>query len=234
LLVIDNIDIFYDQVQVLRGISVDAKEGEIVSLLGSNAAGKSTTVNAISGIVPVTRGSIRFMDRDITHTPPHTRVDMGLVQIPEGRRIFPMLTVEENLIMGSYLKRPKSRRRQSLERAMGMFPILADRRRQAAGTLSGGEQQMLAVARGLMSLPRLLVLDEPSLGLAPLVVEDLFRVIQDIRAEGITIFLVEQNVSHALAISDRAFVLEEGRIALSGTGRELLGNPHIKKLYLGL
>lgn len=234
MLVIDNIDIFYDQVQVVRGVSVDAKEREIVSLLGSNAAGKSTTVNAISGIVPVTKGSIRFMGRDVTHTPPHTRVDMGLVQIPEGRRIFPMLTVEENLIMGSYLKRPKSRRRQSLERAMRMFPILADRRRQAAGTLSGGEQQMLAVARGLMSLPRLLVLDEPSLGLAPLVVEDLFRVIQDIRAEGITIFLVEQNVSHALAISDRAFVLEEGRIALSGTGWELLGNPHIKKLYLGL
>ncbi|MEM0449829.1 MAG: ABC transporter ATP-binding protein [Methanomassiliicoccales archaeon] len=234
MLVIDNIEVLYAQVQVLRGVTLDANEREIVSLLGSNASGKSTTVNAISGVVPVTKGSIRFMDIDITHMPPHMRVAMGLIQVPEGRRIFPMLTVEENLIMGSYLKKPKSRRRESLERAMRMFPILADRRKQAAGTLSGGEQQMLAVARGLMSLPSLLVLDEPSMGLAPLVVEDLFRVVREINADGITIFLVEQNVSHALAISNRAFVLEEGRIALSGTGQELLGNPHIKKLYLGL
>jgi branched-chain amino acid transport system ATP-binding protein len=234
LLLIDHIDVSYGTVQVLRGISMDVQEGEVVSLLGSNGAGKSTTVNAISGILPVATGKIRFADRDITHTAPHIRVEQGLVQIPEGRRIFPTLTVEENLIMGSYLKRPKSRRRESLDRVMDMFPILRERRKQAAGTLSGGERQMLAIARGLMSLPRLLVLDEPSLGLAPIIVEEVFRVIDDIRRNGVTILLVEQNVSQVLGLSDRAYVLEQGQVALSGSGRDLLDNSHVKKVYLGL
>jgi branched-chain amino acid transport system ATP-binding protein len=234
LLAIDSIDVFYGKVQVLRSVSIAVHGGEVVSLLGSNGAGKSTTVNAISGIVPVAMGKIHFEDRDITQTTPHTRVELGLVQIPEGRRIFPTLTVEENLIMGSYLKRPKSRRRESLERVMKMFPILRERKKQAAGTLSGGERQMLAVARGLMSLPRLLVLDEPSLGLAPLIVADVFRVIGEIRRNGVTILLVEQNVSQVLGLSDRAYVLEQGQVALTGSGKDLLINPHVKRVYLGL
>ena len=231
---VDNIDVYYGQVQILRQVSLNVQDGEAVSLLGSNGVGKTTTVNSISGIIPVTRGSIHFMGQDITHIPSHERVELGLVQIPEGRKIFPTLTVEENLFMGSFLKKPKARRQESLKIVMEMFPILAERRKQAGGTLSGGEQQMLAVARGLMSLPKLLVLDEPSQGLAPLIVQEVFKVIQEIRRGGIAIFLVEQNVSQALAISDRGFVLEEGLIALSGEGKDLMTNPHIKRLYLGL
>lgn len=231
---IEHIDVFYGKVQVLRSVSMEVSEGEVVSLLGSNGAGKSTTVNAISGIIPVAVGKIHFSDQDITHTEPHTRVELGLVQVPEGRRIFPTLTVEENLIMGSYLKRPKSRRYESLEMVMNMFGILRERKGQAAGTLSGGERQMLAIARGLMSLPKLLVLDEPSLGLAPIIVEEVFRVINDIRRKGVTILLVEQNVSQVLGLSDRSYVLEQGRVALSGSGKDLLNNPHVKKVYLGL
>lgn len=234
LLKVDNIDVYYGPVQILRQVSLDIQEGEVVSLLGSNGAGKTTMVNAISGLLPVAKGSIHFIGEDITNTPVHQRVQLGLVQIPEGRKIFPTLTVEENLIMGSFLKKPRSRRKESLESVMKMFPILAERRTQGAGTLSGGEQQMLAIARGLMSLPKLLMLDEPSLGLAPLVVEDIFKVIKEIRHNGVAIFLVEQNVSQALEISDQGFVLEEGRIALSGGSENLLTNPHIKKLYLGL
>ena len=164
----------------------------------------------------------------------HTRVELGLVQIPEGRKIFPTLTVEENLFMGSFLKKPKSRRKESMKMVLDLFPVLSERTKQAGGTLSGGEQQMLAVARGLMSMPRLLILDEASLGLAPLVVEEIFRVIQEIRREGVTVLLVEQNVSQALAISDRGYVLEEGRIALSGTAESMMTNPHVKRLYLGM
>jgi branched-chain amino acid transport system ATP-binding protein len=233
-LVIDNIDVYYGQVQVLRQVSFEVKAGDVVSLLGSNGAGKSSTVSAVSGIVPVAKGSVKFLDQEITHMPAYTRVELGLVQIPEGCRIFPTLTVEENLIMGSYLKGPKRRRGESLEMVMKMFPRLQERKQQAAGTLSGGERQMLAIARGLMSLPRLLVLDEPSLGLAPIIVEGVFQVIKDIKQEGVTILLVEQNVSQALSLSDRAYVLEQGQVALSGFGKDLLDNPHIKKLYLGL
>jgi branched-chain amino acid transport system ATP-binding protein len=234
LLDLDNIDVFYGEIQVLRQVSLAIKEGEIVSLLGSNGAGKTTTVNSISGILPVTAGVIKFMGEDISSMAPHVRVEKGLIQIPEGRRIFPTLSVKENLEMGSFLKRPKASRRESMDRVMTLFPILRERTKQAAGTLSGGEQQMLAIARGLMSKPKLLILDEPSLGLAPLLVEEIFNVVQHIRSEGVTLLLVEQNVPQALSISNRAYVLEEGRVALAGTGKDLLQNSHIKKLYLGL
>ena len=234
MLKINNMDVFYGQVQILRQVSLDVKEGEIVSLLGSNGAGKTTTVNAISGILPIAKGSIQFLGQEINKVEPHVRVEMGLVQIPEGRKIFPTLSVMENLEMGSYLKRPKSFRKESLEIVLSMFPVFKTRTNQSAGTLSGGEQQMLAIGRGIMSRPKLLILDEPSLGLAPIIVDNIFNVIRKINGDGVTILLVEQNVPQALAISDRGFVMEEGRISLSGKGKNLLADPHIKKLYLGL
>ena len=234
MLVLDRIDVFYGEVQVLRQVSLAIYEGECASLLGSNGAGKTTTVNSISGIIPLKAGAVEFMGEDISALASHLRVAKGLIQIPEGRRIFPTLSVKENLEMGSFLKGPKASRRENMNRVMTLFPILRERTGQGAGTLSGGEQQMLAIARGLMSEPKLLILDEPSLGLAPLLVEEIFRVVQRIKNEGVTILLVEQNVPQALAISDRAYVLEEGSVGLSGAGEELLQNPHIKKLYLGL
>jgi branched-chain amino acid transport system ATP-binding protein len=234
LLRVNRIDVFYGQVQILRGVSIDIGKGEIVSLLGSNGAGKTTTVGAISGVLPVLRGSIEFMDRDITGVEPYDRVAMGLIQVPEGRKIFPTLTVKENLELGAYLKGPKSLRTETMALVFSLFPVLENRKGQLGGTLSGGEQQMLAIGRGLMSKPKLLILDEPSLGLAPIVVDEIFGVIEKINAEGVMILLVEQNVAQALALSRRGFVLEEGNIALSGSGEDLLANPHIKKLYLGL
>ncbi len=231
---IDKIDVSYGEVQVLRQVSLKIKQGQVVSLLGSNGAGKTTTVNSISGILPVTYGTIEFMGEEITNVEPHVRVGKGLVQIPEGRRIFPSLTVKENLEMGSFLKGPKAHRKESLDLVMTLFPILRERSDQSGGTLSGGEQQMLAIARGLMSRPKLLILDEPSLGLAPILVEEIFKSVQRIRNEGVTILLVEQNVPQALGISDYAYVLEEGRVGLSGPGKDLLNNAHIKTLYLGL
>jgi len=234
LLRVDRIDVSYGEVQILREVSFDIEDKEIVSLLGSNGAGKTTTVNSVSGILPVMTGSIFFMEENITNAAPYSRVALGLVQIPEGRRIFPSLTVMENLEMGSYLKGAKSVRKESLRFVMSLFPILETRKTQLAGTLSGGEQQMLAIGRGLMSKPMLLILDEPSLGLAPIVVSEIFEVVQRINKEGVTVLLVEQNISQALSISSRGFVLEEGCIALSGKGVELLGDPHIKTLYLGL
>lgn len=231
---VDHIDVSYGEVQILREVSFDIEENEIVSLLGSNGAGKTTTVNSVSGILPVMRGSIFFMGENITKAAPYSRVEMGLVQIPEGRRIFPTLTVMENLEMGSYLKGPKSVRKESLQLVISLFPILETRKNQLAGTLSGGEQQMLAIGRGLMSKPMLLILDEPSLGLAPIVVAEIFEVVQRINSEGVTVLLVEQNISQALSVSNRGFVLEEGCIALSGQGKDLLGDSHIKTLYLGL
>lgn len=231
---VNGIDVFYGQVQILRSVSLDIVKGEIVSLLGSNGAGKTTTVSAVSGVLPVLRGSVEFLDADITKLEPYERVAMGLIQVPEGRKIFPTLTVRENLEMGSYLKGPKSMRSETMAFVFSLFPVLERREGQSGGTLSGGEQQMLAIGRGLMSKPKLLILDEPSLGLAPIVVEEIFGVIEKINGEGVMILLVEQNVGQALALSNRGFVLEEGGIALAGSGKDLLGNPHIKKLYLGL
>lgn len=229
-----HIDVSYGQVQVLRQVSFDIEEKEIVCLLGSNGAGKTTTVNTVSGILQAQKGSIFFNGQEITGVSAYERVEMGLVQIPEGRKIFPTLSVIENLEMGSYLKKPKSMRQKSLGMVIDLFPILENRKKQSAGTLSGGEQQMLAIARGLMTIPKLLILDEPSLGLAPIIVSEIFHVVEKINHEGVTILLVEQNVSQALSLSNRAFVLEEGRVALSGSGKDLLADPHVKKLYLGL
>ncbi len=227
-------DVGYGQVQILRRVSLEVEEGEIACLLGSNGSGKTTTVRALSGLAQISHGWIYFEGQDISHLPTYARVALGLVVVPEGRKIFPTLTVLENLQMGSYLSAPKSRRQSSLRRVMDLFPILEERRSQAAGTLSGGEQQMLALGRGLMSLPRLFILDEPSLGLAPLVVEDIFRVILDINRDGMTILLVEQNVAQALAMANRAYVLEEGAVGLSGEGKALLENDHVKRVYLGM
>jgi branched-chain amino acid transport system ATP-binding protein len=234
LLRVNDIDVSYGQVQILRKVSFDIQEKEIVSLLGSNGAGKTTTVSAISGILPVSHGQVVFMDEDITRVESFHRVEMGVVQVPEGRKIFPTLTVMENLEMGSYLKGPKAMRRETMAAVFSLFPVLEKRKKQLGGTLSGGEQQMLAIGRGLMAKPKLLILDEPSLGLAPIVVDEIFSVIDKINREGVMLLLVEQNVSQALSLSSRGFVLEQGRIALSGNGEDLLADPHVKKVYLGL
>jgi len=234
LLRVNDIDVSYGQVQILRKVSFDIQEKEIVSLLGSNGAGKTTTVSAVSGILPVSRGQVVFMSEDITRVESYDRVEMGLVQVPEGRKLFPTLTVVENLEMGSYLKGPKALRQESMAFVFTLFPVLEKRKKQLGGTLSGGEQQMLAIGRGLMAKPKLLILDEPSLGLAPIVVDEIFTVIDKINKEGVMLLLVEQNVSQALSLSTRGFVLEQGRIALSGRGGDLLDNPHVKKVYLGL
>jgi branched-chain amino acid transport system ATP-binding protein len=234
LLRVNDIDVSYGQVQILRKVSFDIREKEIVSLLGSNGAGKTTTVSAVSGILPVSQGQVIFMDRDITKVESYDRVEMGLVQVPEGRKLFPTLSVMENLEMGSYLKGPKALRQETMAFVFTLFPVLEKRRKQSGGTLSGGEQQMLAIGRGLMAKPKLLILDEPSLGLAPIVVDEIFGVIDRINKEGVMLLLVEQNVGQALALSTRGFVLEQGRIAISGKGSDLLANPHVKKVYLGL
>ena len=231
---VKDIDVSYGQVQILRRVNFDIQEKEIVSLLGSNGAGKTTTVSAVSGILPVSHGQVVFMDEDITRVESFHRVEMGLVQVPEGRKLFPSLTVLENLEMGSYLKGPKALRQETMVSVFSLFPVLEKRKKQLGGTLSGGEQQMLAMGRGLMAKPKLLILDEPSLGLAPIVVDEIFSVIDQINREGVMLLLVEQNVSQALSLSKRGFVLEQGKIALSGKGGELLANPHVKKVYLGL
>lgn len=234
LLNVTDMVLFYGSVQILWGVSFELEEGETVSILGANGAGKTTTVNGVAGVIPVSQGRIQFDGADVTRLPAHKRVEAGLVLVPEGRKIFPSLSVLENLEMGSFLKGPKARRQESLDRVMAMFPVLKDRRKQGAGTLSGGEQQMLALGRGLMSLPRLLILDEPSLGLAPIIVEEIFRSATAIAEEGVTVLLVEQNAPQALSISNRAYVLEEGRVALTGRGEELLSNDHVQRVYLGV
>jgi branched-chain amino acid transport system ATP-binding protein len=234
LLRLTNIDAGYGLVQTLWGVSFAIDRGSIVSLLGSNGAGKSTTARVISGILPVLTGTVLFEDEDITGYSSHRRVELGLVQVPEGRKIFPTLTVLENLELGAYLKKPKAVRKQSLSFVRTKFPILGERIGQRAGTLSGGEQQMLAIGRALMARPRLLVLDEPSLGLAPIIVNEIFEAIEEINREGVTILVIEQNVAQALFISSRAIVLEEGRVALQGNAEEVTNNPRIQALYLGL
>jgi branched-chain amino acid transport system ATP-binding protein len=223
----------YGAVEVLRGIDLEIRPGEIVAVLGANGAGKSTLNNTVCGLIPSFGGSIRFEGKDITWARPADIVAAGLVQVPEGRRVFPDLSVRENLVLGSY-RRGRENRAKNLERVLAVFPRLAGRLSQRAGTLSGGEQQMLAIGRGLMAEPRLLILDEPSLGLAPLLVEEMFALVARLNAQGLAILLVEQNVGQSLEVARRAYVLENGACAFYGTPAELLARPELKRAYLGI
>jgi branched-chain amino acid transport system ATP-binding protein len=223
----------YGKVEAVRELSIEVKQGELVTLIGANGAGKTTTLKAISGLLSPAAGRISFLGEDITRAEPKRILSLGIAHCPEGRRVFPYMTVAENLEMGSYLRADADGVAADLEQLYARFPILAERRHQAAGTLSGGEQQMLAISRALMSRPKLVLFDEPSLGLAPNLVERTFEIIRDIRARGVTVVLVEQNAFAALELSDRSYVLEQGRVALAGTGAELLDNPHVKSAYLG-
>ena len=223
----------YGPIKALRGIDIEVSSGEIVCLLGSNGAGKTTTLMTVSGILRPDKGDIIFEGESLTEMPPSEIVRRGICHVPEGRRIFPKLTVHDNLEMGAY-SAPSSDLNRNFEKVFAIFPILKERARQMGGTLSGGEQQMLAIGRSLMSNPRMLLLDEPSLGLAPIMVSRIFKIIQDINREGITVLLVEQNARAALQLSHRGYVLETGTIQLSGTGEELLGNEDVKKAYLGV
>jgi branched-chain amino acid transport system ATP-binding protein len=234
LLKVEGVSVHYDGVQALWNVSFEVKKGEIVALVGSNGAGKTTMLRAISRLLPVSEGSIQLADRDLARAGSHDVVAAGVAHVPEARQLFPMMTVRENLELGAYLPEARSRINVSLARVYDLFPILREREDQLAGTLSGGEQQMLAIGRGLMLRPRLLLLDEPSLGLAPLVVSFIFRTIQRVNTEGVTVLLVEQHVSHALALATTAYVLENGRIVLRGSAAELANNPHVKQAYLGL
>ncbi len=235
ILEVDNIETFYGNIQALKGVSLRISEGEIITLIGANGAGKTTTLMSISGVVPPRSGEVRFEGRPINQLPPEEIVSLGLVQVPEGRRIFPHLTVAENLDMGAFMRRDKDGIRRDLAYVYDLFPILAERRTQAGGTLSGGEQQMLAISRALMARPRVLLLDEPSLGLAPLIVKQIFDIIQKINAENrTTIFLVEQNANLALQVAHRGYVMENGRITLEDSAQALLADEEVKKAYLGL
>jgi branched-chain amino acid transport system ATP-binding protein len=234
LLEIDDITLLYGRIQALHGISLQVERGEIVALIGANGAGKSTTMRAVSGLRPIASGSIRFDGHDITRLRADLRVVRGISQAPEGRGIFPGMTVVENLEMGAYTRRDGSAIRADLDRVFGLFPRLKERSRQAGGTLSGGEQQMLAVGRALMSRPKLMLLDEPSMGLAPMLIQQIFEIITEINQQGTTILLVEQNAQQALSRAHRAYVLETGRIVKSGTGAELLHDPAVKDAYLGV
>lgn len=233
MLEVNNLEVYYGVICALKGISFEVNEGEIVSLIGANGAGKTTTMQSVVGLIPKRAGSVLFEGQDITKTPCHKIVHMGMTQVPEGRRIFQELTVYENLMMGAYTVKDQQRFKNDLEAVYNRFPRLAERRNQIAGTLSGGEQQMLAMSRAIMCRPKLLMLDEPSMGLSPLLVDQVFGIIQDINRDGTTILLVEQNAGKSLAISDRAYVLENGQIALSGTGKELAESEMVRKAYLG-
>ncbi len=234
MLKVENISVFYGDLQVLWDVSFEVRPQEILVLVGANGAGKSTTLKAISGILAPRTGAITFDGVRLDRIPADMVVRHGVVHVPEARRLFREMSVEENLVMGSLAPEAKRRRAQTLEWVYGLFPRLRERRKQAAGTLSGGEQQMCAVGRGLMGLPRLLMFDEPSLGLAPILVQDVFEIVKKINESGVTVLLVEQNVRQTLALCHRACVLENGRIVLTGTGRDLLDDSHVKEAYLGI
>jgi branched-chain amino acid transport system ATP-binding protein len=234
LLELDNITLLYGHIQALHGISLTVGQGEIVALIGANGAGKSTTMRAISGLRPIAQGAIRFDGEDISRLRADLRVVRGVSQSPEGRGIFPGMTVRENLEMGAYTRRNRAEIEEDLQRAFTLFPRLKEREKQAGGTLSGGEQQMLAVGRALMSRPKLLLLDEPSMGLAPILIQQIFDIIVEINQQGTTVLLVEQNAQQALSRAHRAYVLETGRIVKEGTGAELLHDPAVKDAYLGV
>ncbi len=234
MLTISNVHVSYGQVKALEGISLEVGDGEIVALIGNNGAGKSTTQKSITGLVPTTSGSIKFQEREITDTPTDKIVKMGICLVPEGRHIFSSLTVRENLEMGAYLYKDKARFAENEARVYDMFPILKERYKQQGGTLSGGQQQMLAIGRGLMSNPKIMLLDEPSLGLSPMNVEVVADTVIKIREEGVPVLLVEQNAMMSLGICNRAYVLETGKIVTSGTGKELLADESVQKAYLGI
>ena len=233
LLEVKDLEVYYGVICALKGISFEVNEGEIVSLIGANGAGKTTMMQSVVGIIPKRNGTVMFDGQDITKTPCHKIVQLGMTQVPEGRRIFQELSVYENLMMGAYTVKDQQQFKEDLEKMFTKFPRLAERRNQIAGTLSGGEQQMLAMSRALMIRPKLLMLDEPSMGLAPILVDQVFDMIKELHAAGTTILLVEQNASKALEISDRAYVLETGNITLSGTGIELAQSDEVRKAYLG-
>lgn len=233
MLKVDNIDVYYGAIHAIKGISIEVPKGEIVTLVGSNGAGKSTTLRTISGLMKPKNGTILFEDKNIVGVPAHKIVGMGLCQVPEGRHVFANMSVMENLELGAYLRNDKDGIARNLEDVFKKFPRLLERKDQISGTLSGGEQQMLAMGRALMSRPRLLLLDEPSMGLAPLLVKEIFNIIKEINESGTTVLLVEQNANMALSIADKAYVLETGRIALAGTAQELASSEAVRKAYLG-
>jgi branched-chain amino acid transport system ATP-binding protein len=234
LLKLNQVNTFYGDVQALRNVYFEIREKEIIAIVGSNGAGKSTTLNTISGILRPSSGTIEFLGERMERLHPHEIVDHGIVQIPEGRLLFPYMSVLENLELGAFNLKARASRRENLDRVFTLFPILKERMNQLAGTLSGGEQQMLAIGRGLMSLPKLLMLDEPSLGLAPLLVRQVFETVKSINLQAITVLLVEQNVYHSLSMAVRGYVLENGSIVLEGSGRDLLNNSHVREAYLGI
>lgn len=233
LLEVKGLEVYYGVIQALKGIDFEVNEGEIVTLIGANGAGKTTTMQSVIGLIPPKAGTVSFEGKDITHLHCHKIVSLGMSQVPEGRRIFQELTVYQNLLMGAYIQKDKKAIKEDVKKIYERFPRLEERKNQIAGTLSGGEQQMLAMGRALMSRPKLLMLDEPSMGLSPLLVDEVFTIIKDLNKEGTTVLLVEQNAGKSLAISDRAYVLENGKIVLSGTGEELLQSEEVKKAYLG-
>lgn len=234
MLKVEHLDVSYGNFKALYDVSLEINEGEIVALLGSNGAGKSTTINTISGMRKLNAGTVSFNGECIDKLPPHERVKLGIIQVPEGRRLFPFMSVEDNLVVGSYLKGVRAKRSENLKLCYDLFPRLYERRRQMAGSMSGGEQQMCAIARALMQQPKLLMLDEPSLGLAPVIVDQIFDVLKKINSMGTTILLVEQNVMSSLEIASRGYVLEIGKSVMEGTSQELLANEELKKAYLGL
>ena len=233
LLEVKDLEVYYGVIQALKGISFEVNKGEIVTLIGANGAGKTTTMQSIMGLIPAKAGSVTYNGQDITKMPGHKIVHLGMTQVPEGRHVFQELTVYENLMMGAYTQKDQKQIKRDIEEIYTRFPRLCERKNQIAGTLSGGEQQMLAMGRAMMCHPDLLMLDEPSMGLSPLLVDQVFDIIKDYHKQGTTILLVEQNAGKSLAVSDRAYVLENGRIVLSGTGEELLKSDEVKKAYLG-
>jgi len=234
MLTVNHIDVFYGDLQVLWDVSFEVREGEILVLIGANGAGKSTTIKTLSSLLTPAKGTIEFDGVRLDHHEPHEIIQLGIVHVPEGRRLFAEMSVEENLIMGSLYGEAKTKLYETMEHVFELFPRMKERRKQMAGTLSGGEQQMAAIGRGLMSLPKIMMFDEPSLGLAPILVQEIFAMIRRIKEEGVTILLVEQNVTQTLAMCDRAYVMENGRIVLEGTGSELMENDQIRETFLGI
>ena len=230
---VEGLKVNYGMIEAVKGIDFEVHDGEIVALIGANGAGKTTTMHTISGLLKASAGSISLDGKEVSKLPAHKIVELGIVQCPEGRRIFAQQTIEENLSLGAYVRKDKKEIETDMEKVFELFPILKERRKQPAGTLSGGEQQMLAMARALMAKPKIMLLDEPSMGLSPLLVKEIFYIIKDINRQGVTVLLVEQNAKMALGIANRAYVLESGKISLSGTGEELLNSDSVKKAYLG-